>query len=306
MGRPVTQRAEPVLGYRLADVFAERRYQGNGVSVFVDPPRLTTDQLLAVTVEVRQFESAFLWPTSDARTFEMRIFVLNGELDFAGHPVLGAAAVLHEAQEGQHDERAELEWTLRLGVRKVAVRSRPDGAGGYDVSMDQGEPTFGAPVDDAFRARVASALNLRSDDLVPDLPVQWVSTGLRYLIVPVRTRALANAKVVIDDLEELLAEVGAELVYVLDPSLPEGRNWLNDGSVEDIATGSAAGPAAAYLFANGRASAGATVELRQGRFLGRPSVMRAEVEGAPEQVSGVTLSGHVCMTGSGTLDAAPA
>lgn len=296
-------------GYRLADVFAKHRYQGNGVAVFVDPPRLSTDHLLAVTVEVRQFESAYLWSTPDPRVFEARIFVVDGELAFAGHPVLGATAVVHERHlvgaAATTGSDAELGWTLRLGEREIAVRSRPDGVGGFDVSMAQGRPEFGEPTPQAYRDRVSRALNLQPEDVHPDLPMQWVSTGLKYLIVPVTGRGLARARITTSDFGDLLGEAGALLAYVLDPDGREGRNWVNDGSIEDIATGSASGPAAAYLVRHGHADPDSTMSLAQGRFVNRPSEMRVDVHGGPEQIDGITLHGHVCLTGKGSLDGPP-
>jgi trans-2,3-dihydro-3-hydroxyanthranilate isomerase len=288
-------------GYRLADVFAERSYEGNGVSVFLDPPRLSAEDFLRVTTEVRQFESAYLWPTAEPTTFETRIFVVERELEFAGHPVLGAAAVLHE-RYGTADESS---WTLQLGNRAVQVRTRSDGQGGFDVVMDQGAPEFGPVLDGHYRERVASALNLGLDDLHDDLPLQCVSTGLRYLIVPVRSSALSRTRIVVHDFGELLAEAGALLAYILDPDQREGRNWVNDGSVEDIATGSASGPAAAYLIRHGRALPGEPIRIAQGRFVGRPSVMLLEATGTRDELTGIILTGHVCLTGSGTLDRAP-
>lgn len=288
-------------GYRLVDVFAARPYEGNGVAVFLDPPRLSRSDFMRVTTEVRQFESAYLWTTSDPHTFETRIFVVDQELEFAGHPVLGAAATLHE----RSGAAGEQEWTLRIGERRVIARSRPDGNGGYDVAMDQGSPEFGPFVDDDYRSTVARALGLRPEDLDPQLPVQWVSTGLRYLIVPVRPDTIGRARIRVDDFGELLARSGALLAYVLDPARLEGRNWTNDGAVEDIATGSASGPAAAYLARHRRVALTDTVEIGQGRFLGRPSTMRIDLTGTPGTIETVTLSGHVCLTGSGTLDAPP-
>ncbi len=290
--------------FRLADVFAERPYEGNGVAVFVDPPRLSTSEFMSVTTEVRQFESAFLWQTADERTFETRIFVVDRELDFAGHPVLGSAAVLHERFAGTNGA-SEQRWKLQLGARSVSVRTITDGKGGYHVSMDQGRPEFGPVVEKAYRDRVAEALSLGSDDLEPDLPVQWVSTGLRYLIVPVRPGVLARARISTTGFGDILVEAGALLCYVLDPAGREGRNWINDGSVEDIATGSASGPAAAYLARYDCVPFSETVQIAQGRFLNRPSIMRVDLTGTPAEIETLTLSGHVCLAGSGTLDNPP-
>lgn len=295
-------------GYRLADVFAEHSHQGNGVAVFLNPPRLTTAQLQAVTVEIRQFESIYLWETTN-RSFRTRIFVVDQELPFAGHPILGAAAVAHERLLSAGPVAAAPDepvgWTFRLGNRDVRARSTADGDGGFDVVTDQGKPTFGEPMRPGYRERIAAALNLEINDLHPELPVEWVSTGLRYLIVPVIGSALARARIASAHFAELLGEAGAQLVYVLDPKTREGRNWVNDGSVEDIATGSAAGPAAAYLVRHGGATPGSTVVLSQGRFVQRPSTLRVVVHGRPDDIAGVDLHGHVCLTGSGTLDRPP-
>lgn len=75
------------------------------------------------------------------------------------------------------------------------------------------------------------------------------------------------------DLEGLLADSGAKFVYVLDPERPEGRSWDNVGRVEDVATGSAAGPAVGYLLHHGVRPAGEPVLVHQGRFSGRPSTI---------------------------------
>ena len=67
--------------------------------------------------------------------------------------------------------------------------------------------------------------------------------------------------------------MGAKFAYVFDPDKREGRSWDNAGAVEDVATGSAAGPAAAFLAAHGLAAKEETVVISQGRFLGRPSMI---------------------------------
>ena len=83
----------------------------------------------------------------------------------------------------------------------------------------------------------------------------------------------------------------------------EGRTWDNLGRVEDIATGSAAGPVAAYLLAHGLAKAAEPIILRQGRFTGRPSEMRLSVASGVEGVpTGVKLTGDVHMVASGLFD----
>jgi predicted PhzF superfamily epimerase YddE/YHI9 len=125
-----------------------------------------------------------------------------------------------------------------------------------------------------------------------------VSTGLPYLIVPIIGN-LEHARVVHPHFEALLATIEAKFVYVLDVDRREGRTWDNNGRVEDIATGSAAGPAAAYVVKHGLASRGESIVIAQGRFLDRRSELHAVVRGTSKL--GVSVGGQVCLVGNGAL-----
>jgi trans-2,3-dihydro-3-hydroxyanthranilate isomerase len=63
---------------------------------------------------------------------------------------------------------------------------------------------------------------------------------------------------------------------IFDPEQREGRTWDYAGPVGDVATGSAAGPAAAFLVARGLAAADEAIVMNQGRFLGRPGVIAGD------------------------------
>jgi len=281
--------------YRLVDVFSAVPLGGNSLTVFrCDGP--VPDALLhGIAREMRQFESIFLWSTADARTFAARIFTMEEELSFAGHPVLGAAAALHLESFAALEQ---VELTLALGTRQVSVASRRRDHG-FSVEMDQGVVEIGRAVPPREREEILDALGLSVDDLMAELPMEVVSTGLPYLIVPVR-RNLGSAAIVSRRFGDLLARHGAQFVYVLDVPSLEGRTWDNDGRVEDIATGSAAGPAAAYLVRHGYARAELPLILHQGRFLGRPSQLIATVSEGEGGLR-VRLRGDVTPVGTGSL-----
>ena len=213
---------------------------------------------------------------------------MEEELAFAGHPVLGAAAVMHalltdaaEEEELNHARRAVPE--AAQPARRWPVRSR----------AHQGPARIGRRADPAERGAFAAALGLHAEDVHPSLPVEMVTTGLPYLIVPVAT-GLDRAQILVGNFERHLEALDAKFVYVLDVANREGRTWDNDGRVEDVATGSAAGPAAAYLVAHGAAAA-RRFFLRQGRFAGRPWRLRVTV--TPE---GVLVGGAVSRVADGT------
>ncbi len=282
------------LPFSLVDVFASEPLSGNGLSVFLLDNELPTLAMQRITQEMRQFETIFLHQLPGRSRFRARIFTMEEELLFAGHPIIGAAAFLH-AELFSTESVAHFE--LVTAAKSIPATSRREAAS-YLAEMDQGVARVEAAIPRARSDVFLKALNLSSSDLAPNLPLQVVSTGLPYLIVPISTN-LEAAQIVVRDFEALLASVGAKFVYVLDVGRREGRTWDNDGRVEDIATGSAAGPAAAYLVTHKLATPGENLLLTQGRFLNRPSELQAIVRGSSELT--VMVRGQVCFVGKGTL-----
>lgn len=251
-----------------------------------------------ITEEMRHFESIFLDQKGDAGdAWRARVFDLSEELDFAGHPVIGAASVLHALDGGD----AGRTWSLELKARTVEVVTVRRGPGRYASVLDQGPPQFlGRPE----LNRLASWFSLDEEDLETGLRPEIVSTGLRYLIVPVRAGALARARIT-SDIGQPLAQAGAQFAYLLDSEALEGRHWNNDGVVEDVATGSAAGCVAAYLRRHGRLEDGEQQALRQGQFCGRPSEMTISAHGRPEDITSVRVGGEVAVVARGRLEGLP-
>ena len=264
------------LSYRHVDVFSRRPLHGNGLVVVLDTENLSTAVMQELTREVRQFETAFLACVDlPGRSARLRIFTEDEELDFAGHPVLGAAAVLHTLLPAAE---ADESWALAVAQRTVEVRTRGTSRW-VDATMDQGIPKFGPPITGELAETYRDALNLAPGQLNPALPMQVVSTGLPYLIVPVNS-GLDSARISHPGFERLLGTSGAKFAYVLEPDHPEGRTWDNAGRVEDVATGSAAGPAAGYLLHHGVRPADEPILIHQGQFTGRPSTI--EVRPGPD------------------------
>lgn len=283
-----------------ADVFASAPFCGNSLAVVHDAERLDARQRLAITQELRHFESVFLQATETPGNYRARICDLIEELDFAGHPLLGSAAVLHH-EDAQAGGRAT--WTFALNRKTVSVTTERRGQGWW-AEMAQGRPEFLGRIDIARNAELTAALSCGVDDLHPDLPLEVVSLGLSYVIVPLR-RGLAQARIVHPDFGGLLESMGAKYAYLLDVDASEGRTWNNDGILEDIATGSAAGVVGAYLTKHGRLKAGCAWTLHQGRFVGRPSELVVRTSGSPDDVTGVSVGGGVFVIGKGTLEMLP-
>jgi trans-2,3-dihydro-3-hydroxyanthranilate isomerase len=282
--------------FRHVDVFATAPYRGNGlIVVFVESLDLPAEKLRRVAEEMRQFETIFVSSTPGTTAVDARIFTVEEELPFAGHPVIGAAAALHERTA---PDASRVDWQFTIDGRAIRVVSEIDSEY-FAATMDQGRPQQLPALPEPVRAQAAESLGLDGPDLLA-LPLQVWSTGLPYLIVPVTPAGLSRARVRVNDLEPWLAQFGAKFLYVLDPVAQEGRTWDNAGAVEDVATGSAAGPAAAYLLENGLVAAD-RIQLAQGRFVGRPSSIAVTRDGDGH----MWVGGPVRPVASGSLDALP-
>ncbi|MDR0929901.1 MAG: PhzF family phenazine biosynthesis protein [Oscillospiraceae bacterium] len=265
-----------VFDYAQMDVFTANALEGNGLAVvFCDafPPEA---QMLALAREFKQFETIFLQPPQDGR-LKARIFTMEGELPFAGHPLLGGISAAHARYAPDAPRGA---YVADLPGQSVAVwcEKAPHG---FTARMRQGRASFLGTIPAAEVPYFLAAHGLTEADLDPTLPVAVVSTGLPYLLLPVRG-CLPRARIVVTDLAERLAAHGAAYAYLFDADTLEARTWDNLGLVEDAATGSAAGPLCAYLVREGRAAVGERLRIAQGACAFRPSFLTAWVDGAGE------------------------
>jgi PhzF family phenazine biosynthesis protein len=278
--------------YFHVDVFSDHPLGGNGLAVcFPDrAPEATT--LQSIAREFNQFETSFVYPESGG-AYPVRVFTVDEELPFAGHPLLGSAASIHRAF---HSSSREVAITILLGERRVDIVSSARTADGrvvYTETMNQGQPAFIGLVESERFPEIAAAFGLSPRDLDFRYPVDVVSTGLPYLLVPLSSN-LERAHVVRANLESYLSRFGAKFAYLFDTSTLECRTWDNSGRVEDVATGSAAGPLCSWLVKLGLRMPDETITLSQGRFTGRPSTIIGRVS-----ASGVYITGDVAIFAEG-------
>lgn len=292
--------------FTLVDVFAEDRWSGNQLAVVHDAADLTDAEMLAVACEFGFSETTFVLSTSpgDDGAWPVRIFTPGGEVPFAGHPTLGTAWVLrHRIAE---DRSLCGRITLDLPAGRIPVEPESDGV----LWMTQLEPRFSEPLD---RALAAVALGCDPAALAPDLPVQSVSTGLPFAVVPMRgladVRALSPRGLDPEALARLCPTDAAPAVLVFTPESREPGNDLHVrvfvpslGVPEDPATGSANGCLAGYLSRH-RVLGSAEVEARaeQGWEIGRPSLLRLRARPRGDGIL-VRVGGRVRRVAVGRLD----
>lgn len=262
--------------YALVDVFAEAPLEGNMLAIFTDASELSSDEMQALARETNLAETTFIVPRDEAtereRGVKVRIFTVQEELKFAGHPTLGTASWLY----WNHPVfRGSEVITLDLAVGPISVRfgAQSEGKHGVFGTMKQNPPTFGEVHD---RAAVAAALNLSLDDLDATLPVQTVSTGMAFCVVPLRSIEVSKRlNIPQHSAQVYLDKSDAKFFYCIAPAdEASGADWHNRMQFyngEDPATGSASGCAIAYLVHHKRAASGEAVIFEQGIEIHRPS-----------------------------------
>jgi trans-2,3-dihydro-3-hydroxyanthranilate isomerase len=273
------------------DVFTSTPLQGNPLAVFPDARGLSDAEMQALARETNLSETTFILPRGPdiegERGHRVRIFTVQEELPFAGHPTLGTATVLRGASG------ADTVW-LDLKVGKIPVRFREEHGRAFG-EMQQRDPEFGARHE---RAAVARATGLRVDDIDPELPIQDVSTGLTFTIVPLRRLAIAQ-QLRLDwnrAAEYLRRDIPTRFFYfvcreTVHPSARlHARMIFYNG--EDPATGSAAGCTAAWMVANGVAQPEESVVIEQGLEAKRPSRMVVRAARQDNRIVNVRVGGN--------------
>jgi trans-2,3-dihydro-3-hydroxyanthranilate isomerase len=285
------------------DVFAERPLAGNALAVFADARGLSTEQMQSIARETNLCETTFILPRvadiERVRGVHVRIFTVREELQFAGHPTLGTASWLylnHPTLAGA--ETITLD--LRVGPIPVSFSARQDGLGVYGA-MRQNDPTFGAI---HSPAAIAAALGLSIDDLDPALPIQTVSTGMAFCIVPLRSLEVAARLAIPQPLAQAyLAGTDAKFFHCITrASAASGADWharMQFYNGEDPATGSASGCAIAYLVRYSLAASGQPIVLEQGIEMLRPSRIYVHASREGDHVSEVFVGGRTIPIATG-------
>ena len=260
------------LPFRLIDVFADAPFGGNQLCVVPETPaELDTATMQALALEIGFSETTFVTAVRPGG-YDVRIFTPEEELPFAGHPTLGTAFML--ASEGLIG--AEAVQRCRAGDIPVKI----DVAAG-SATMRQLAPEVGGEVE--ARDAVAAAAGLKVDDLIADLPIVPVSTGIPHTMVGVRDDvALRGAARDDRRCAAVCANANAESLYLFTirgAGDVRARMFDKGASIgEDPATGSAAGPLGAFLAMHGLIDTPGSVVIAQGEQVGRPSFLRVSVD----------------------------
>jgi trans-2,3-dihydro-3-hydroxyanthranilate isomerase len=273
------------------DVFSSEPLQGNSLAVFFDGRGLTDAEMQSLAREMNLSETTFILPrdraTESERGVRVRIFTVQEELPFAGHPTLGTAFALR-AQSGAK------EVALELNVGKVPVRFEDASGQPSFGEMTQVDPVFGVQ---HTREAAAQATGLRVEDFDPALPIETVSTGVPFTVVPLKSLQVAQGlRLDLVRAAEYLEKTGGKFFYFVTRETVDRAARLHARMLfyngEDPATGSAAGCAAAWMVAHAVAQPEERVLIEQGLEMKRPSRIFVRASQKGDRVVNVRVGGH--------------
>jgi trans-2,3-dihydro-3-hydroxyanthranilate isomerase len=273
------------------DVFSSKPLEGNSLAVFADARGLSDSEMQAIAKEMNLSETTFVLPrdaqTERDRGVRVRIFTVQEELPFAGHPTLGTAFAL------RGDTGADAV-ALDLNVGKVPVRFEQDSGQPLFGEMTQVDPVFGLQHD---RGAVARATGLNVDDFDASLPIETVSTGMPFTITPLKSlAAIQNLRLDLRGADEYLKKSGGKFMYFVSRETVDSAATLHARMIfyngEDPATGSAAGCTAAWMVAHGVAEPDRRVLIEQGVEMQRPSRIFVRASKRDNRVVNVRVGGN--------------
>jgi trans-2,3-dihydro-3-hydroxyanthranilate isomerase len=273
----------PTYRYVFADVFTDTPLTGNQLAVFTDARGLDGETMQALTLEIGFSETVFVLPPQAGGTARIRIFNPLVEMQFAGHPTLGAAFVL-----GAPLQLGVVELETGAGIVPVALERDESGRIVFG-RMTQPVPRI-EPVEDP--GRVLAALGVERSTL----PIELYDNGARHIVVT------------LDDVGEVsrlrphgpaIAALEVTGVNCVAGSATTWRSRMFWANGEDPATGSAAGPIACHLARHGVVAWGEELVITQGVEMGRPSTLHARAEGGGGLIDAVEVGGSAVVVARG-------
>ena len=289
------------LTFYIVDVFAVEKYTGNQLAIFTDASTLSEEQMQQLAKEMNYSETTFITSTDlQDGGYDVRIFTPNKELPFAGHPTLGTAYIIQQTIINQPVETVNL--NLKVGQIPVTWHNTDDM--GEVLWMRQKPPTF----HQIFEASaLAPVLSLDMNEIDARFPIQEVSTGIPFIIVPLKTHeSLKRIRVNREKYFELVENTESKEILVFCPETYASENDLSVrvfaeylGIPEDPATGSANGCLAGYLVEHSYfGEKPVDVRVEQGYEIGRPSLLLLKAQRNEDTIE-VLVGGKVVMVAKG-------
>ena len=297
--------------YALLDVFTDRPLAGNQLAVVLDGEGLDDARMQAIAAEFKLSETVFVLPAANPlHSASVRIFTPARELPFAGHPTVGTAVLLGLEAAARNGSVREQMLVLeeKVGPVRCGVSVKGDGAGHAVFDLPRLPSETGRAPD---REVIAAAIGLTPSEVgFENHHPSLYSAGNEFLFVPVRDLSVvAQIRVQPDPWASLFKSTNAigTFVYCRETTAT-GRHFHSRmlapgaGVDEDPATGSAVAAFAGVVRRFDGPPAGEhRYVIEQGFEMGRPSLIRLEVDLDGGEIKAARIAGDAVVFARGTL-----
>ena len=267
--------------------FAKTKEGGNAAGVVIDADSLSEKEMGKIAAILGFSETAFLLP-SDAADFRVRFFTPKNEVDLCGHATIAAFHTMAHLGLLKPDKYKQ---ETKAGILGIEIKED------HSVMMNQPVPVFSEIIE---KDEIADSLNIDTSQMLGDLPVQIVSTGLRDIMIPVKSIEILNE--MMPDMEKIKSisqkynAVGYH-VFALESLHGANANCRNFAPLyeipEESATGTSNGALGCYLYHYGKINSGqeSNIVFEQGYSMKKPSEILVSLSVKENKIQEVRVGG---------------
>ena len=234
--------------FQLVDVFHDQPFSGNPLAVVSNAEGLSTEEMQRITRWLNLSETTFLLhPTTPKADYRVRIFTLEREMPFAGHPTLGSCHAWLALDNKPHND---IEIIQECGAGLVPIRRS-------ETKFAFAAPPLirGGEVEETKVQEIADFLHIDRSKIIDS---QWADNGPGWIVVLLKS---AEDVLALNPRRDYPNRIDVGVVGPYPPDSPvdfELRAFFSDhhgGIVEDPVTGSLNASVAEWLLSIGRATA---------------------------------------------------
>lgn len=273
-----------IVVYRL-DAFSLEGKGGNPAGVVLEGENLTDMQMQSIAKNMGYSETAFL-QKSELADYKVRFFTPVVEVPLCGHATIATFSALFKLGK---QNGGTITQETKAGVLKINILK------GGVIFMEQASPKFFQSLE---TKQILDSLGLPNEALDRQFPVQIVSTGLRDILIPLKSRKeLSKIAPNYEQIKKISQNFDVSGYHVFTKDSPEGfdvscRNFAPLYDIpEEAATGTSSGALAAYLW---KYDSEKNKEIRciQGVDMGKPSEIFAKIDETDNEIHSVWVGGR--------------
>ena len=294
------------LKFYVLDVFTNTKFEGNQLAVFPSAEGLNEENMQKIAREFNYSETVFITSTNEKNIKNVRIFTPSSEIDFAGHPNIGAAMLL--SRIGEYSDEKQIDIIFKEKVGDVPLRIYFENS--IALKAELSTPKIPERGDSPTKEKIAKAVSLDVSDFVPTQNPLSFSCGLPFLFVPIISlEKLKRATLNQEHWKNYISQSWAPQIYLFTKETQLSTSDFHArmfapalGISEDPATGSAVAALAGYISEYIEKNDGTfTYVVEQGFEINRPSIIEMSYTQKNQKIESVKIKGNAVIFSEGKI-----